>query len=813
MAQTFGNLRQALVRSLPTQVVDAAVPLAAWRPNGDLGSIVLESWAYVGDVLRLYNGAIMAEGYLQSAEQRRSLRRIGDLLGYRPRPAVGSLTECAAIVGAPVSDTRSIALRGSMPPGGPAQVFEAASSFAASPKHNEYVVAPVRAETAAPVAENTYLIDAATAAPVRGRPVAFLWVDAVIEARATEIVEVVSVRQSDGREYVSMQVASGPSFSGDVNREEVSLLSPSQQAYSCTDLLKPQKGVVSSAGDVGDLNATSVNDIISLMPGGYKGASKKSVSVAAFSDKSQSYVYLDSVYRAINVGDLLIFQISEKFRVHRVMETFEEQVPLKSEEEDAPTLPVTRLTVNPAVKTDFLPLGDPRRLVIHYNMHDIGRMTRVALTELQQADVVDKTLPLEGIHDVPTDPPTRFILEDANGRGVAVDGTLAVSPSGAATLTVTKGEWDGGLRVPVKAYGNVLDISRGETVQDEVLGSGDASQAYQTFKLAKSPLTYLSKPNTPEGIASTLEIRVDGIRWHERPSFYGAGPNDAVYIVRHDDDQNAHITFGDGVRGMRLPTGRGNVRANYRHGAGAAVPPRGAINQIVKGVPGLLSVRSPIVASGGADAETSKDIRKRAPASALVLGRCVSLADFAARVAGTAGVRNSRVEYAWDDASQTAGIKVWYIPNSDDGQLTSQIVADLQAMSEPGTVIRAAAAKPWVRFLFINLEIERDRLPADVEAAVRAALLDPEKGPLAVENTAIGAPLSRSLIVGVAKSVPGVLDIPSMYFAFDHDPIPFPDPGLMVPEGQYLDVGDIEAVRLVVGAVHAESRGCRDLVS
>ncbi|MFY0533272.1 hypothetical protein [Nannocystis pusilla] len=151
-----------------------------------------------------------------------------------------------------------------------------------------------------------------------------------------------------------------------------------------------------------------------------------------------------------------------------------------------------------------------------------------------------------------------------------------------------------------------------------------------------------------------------------------------------------------------------------------------------------------------------------------MLGRCVSLADFAARTAMTAGVRSCKVEYAWDEPSQTAGVKVWYIPNDPGADLTDQIVADLQAMSEPGTPIRAEVAKSQQRFLFINLEIERDRVPADVEAAVHAALLDPEKGPLAIENTPIGGPLSRSLIVGAAKSIAGVLDVTSMYFAFDH---------------------------------------------
>ncbi|MCY1064413.1 hypothetical protein OV090_06560 [Nannocystis sp. RBIL2] len=807
----FVLLRHALGTSIPVQEVDGVQPLATWKPHSDLSSMLFELWAYVGDVVGLYNGVIMAEMTVRTARHRRSLRGLSGLLGYRARPSVGSVTEIAALADR-AQTLGAVAFRASTP----TQVFESQGARV-SGKTSEFTLSSVVQAAGGGLDEARLLLDPATASAVRGRPVMILWLDVIIRQHATEIVSVSSIKAVDAREYVEIKVAKPATEISDATEyRNVILASPSQRAYLRTGLLESASATpISNATSLNDETLNDLNKDFSFSNGGQEEGFEYEISAQDYTadDRKQSFVELDSVYRSIFVGDYVIVQYNSYFSAHRVTLTEEIQLKLKDSGTPDVYLPITRLRVNPAIDTAKVLDSRPGSVIIHYNMHDVGRIMRLAHTELTPEVVLNTPLPLEGIHDKPANPPTRFILEDADGRGVLVNGKLDVQPNGSATLTISGPKWDGGLRVPVKAYGNVLDISRGETVQDEVLGDGDPTLAHQSFKLAKSPLTYFSRPGAASGVVSTLEIRVDGILWHERPSFYGAGPNDPIYIVRHDDDQNTFVTFGDGVRGLRLTTGRGNVRANYRHGAGAEAPPAGAINQIIKNVPGLLRVRSPIVARGGGDAETSKDIRKHAPASALVLGRCVSLADFAARTAMTAGVRNCKVEYAWDEPSQTAGVKVWYIPNDPGVDLTEQIVADLQAMSEPGTPIRAEVAKPRQRFLFLNLEIERDRVPADVETAVRAALLDPEKGPLAIENTPIGGPLSRSLIVGTAKSIAGVLDVTSMYFAFDHPPVPFPTPGLALDPGQYLDLGDFDAVRLVVSAYHAESRGCRDLVS
>ena len=68
-------------------------------------------------------------------------------------------------------------------------------------------------------------------------------------------------------------------------------------------------------------------------------------------------------------------------------------------------------------------------------------------------------------------------------------------------------------RETVRVYANVARATHGET-RREVLGSGDSSMELQRFSLRQSPLTYLAAP-TPSGVQSTLEVFVNGVRWHE----------------------------------------------------------------------------------------------------------------------------------------------------------------------------------------------------------------------------------------------------------------------------------------------------------
>jgi hypothetical protein len=191
-------------------------------------------------------------------------------------------------------------------------------------------------------------------------------------------------------------------------------------------------------------------------------------------------------------------------------------------------------------------------------------------------------------------------------------------------------------RDTVTIYGNVVRANNGETRQ-ETLGGGDASQSMQRFELKQSPLTYVSAP-TVSGVSSTLQVRVNDVLWHEVDSLAGLGPNDRDYITRTDDNAKTAVIFGTGTIGARLPTGQESVKAIYRQGIGAPGNVRAQQISLVATRPlGVKAVINPMLATGGADAETRDQARGTVPLAVTTLDRLVSLqdySDFARRFAG-----------------------------------------------------------------------------------------------------------------------------------------------------------------------------------
>jgi predicted phage baseplate assembly protein len=416
-------------------------------------------------------------------------------------------------------------------------------------------------------------------------------------------------------------------------------------------------------------------------------------------------------------------------------------------------------------------------------MASAGKLTSVAKTRLDKSDFANPGLLVEGLVEPLPDgvvKPGELLLSDAQGNGALANGSVDIDARGEGRVHLAQGAtgFDPLLRTPVRAFGNLVRATRGESVLGEVLGSGDASRSFQSFTLGKKPLTYINDPAAPSGRRSTLEVRVNGIKWRAISSFFGARPQDEVYIIRQNDDGESVITFGDGITGARLPTGVDNLTANYRFGAGAAKPPAGAISQLAKPVEGLRRVVNPIAAGGGADADQPKDVRTNAPNSALILGRAVSVPDFQALAREFGGVINAHVEWAWDESSQGAVVTVWFI--SSGGDIAKALRAFLIGQADPNTPLVALEVEAQPSRLVIDLVIDSRFNSEEVAQQVKQALTNPDTGILALENIPIGRPLFRSRIFDLILSVEGARSVRSM--TVDGEPAPF---AITVAQGRY----------------------------
>ena len=89
---------------------------------------MLEWQAYVCDVLTFYNERIANESYLRTAQLPESVNHLVQVLGYRPRPALGARGMLAALLGpgarTPVQVAAGVQVQSKPGPGQTPQVYE-----------------------------------------------------------------------------------------------------------------------------------------------------------------------------------------------------------------------------------------------------------------------------------------------------------------------------------------------------------------------------------------------------------------------------------------------------------------------------------------------------------------------------------------------------------------------------------------------------------------------------------------------------------------------------------------------------------------
>lgn len=762
----FGEFRKAMLRSIPGYPA-----LFGWQAQGeeDLGVMLLEMWAYICDNLSFYDKLAADEAYLSTAKLRSSLRKLVGLLGYIPRPATAS----QAIVAAWAEGFKEIVIpqgvglrSGAFDPEAP-QVFEVDADTSIHPLHTQWhLPVPPPGTAAESYAASQGL---ASAGELDSIPLETLTFDTASTIRTGDILVVTVQSDADFFESVRVQqvsevtAANGETFKSvaldrildfapSVEWDDVEIESPTQTTSLWTNEIHDDHVVIDGA------TITLSGLVRQIMSG-------DTVVLTRNGDPPRPF-FVDAV------SETSLTLIESKS--YEAVDAEEESVTLYT---PSIYIPVTQVTLDANVNdpsrtnggTDWT-ADQAGQITVHYATRDVDPPTALPFSNYSTA--AGGTFGVEsshahlftalGEHEFPN----RFLIEDQLKNSAEVTGAL--DPN---TLTLALGPLAGGPQLipPLTAYGNIMPASRGETVSAEVLGSGDASVAHQTFTLKKKPLTYRSDPAAPGGAITDLTVRVNGIEWQAVANFFNSGPDDRVYIVRQNDDQESIITFGDSIRGSRLETGTDNIIATYRFGAGQAAPPAGVLNQLAKPYKGLTRVTNPTPAYGGSDDESEAVLRTQAPKSALLLGRAVSLVDFEAAAASIGGVVAAKATWQWHAVRQQRTVHIAYI---GDSQLAPTITASIRAMAEINIPLSAEVATVVPLTMALDVLIDNAYVSADVIDAIQAALVDNTDGMLALQNIGIGAPLYHSHVVGTIMDVAGVVSVTGL--TVNDSPLPLP---------------------------------------
>ena len=312
-------------------------------------------------------------------------------------------------------------------------------------------------------------------------------------------------------------------------------------------------------------------------------------------------------------------------------------------------------------------------------------------------------------------------------------------------------------RTTLRLNANVALATHGERVE-EVLGSGDATSANQTFSLKKPLLTYVAAA-TPTGRVSTLSIRVDSILWHEVTTLRDAGPDDAAFDVRHGENDEVVIRFGDGENGRRLPSGELNVIAVYRTGTGIAgnVPER-VITQLRTRPLGIRAVTNPSPALGSAEPESLESARETVPNTLKTLGRIVSIKDYEDFARNFAGIGKAQATQLWSGRNKVAHVTV---SPDGDSELTGNapvMIALSEAVENLRDNAKAVVLQPYVRRYFqlsTKIFVSRDYLLSDVETASHQAL----DSHFCFDRRSLGQPVTAAEVISILHSVSGITSV------------------------------------------------------
>ncbi len=310
-------------------------------------------------------------------------------------------------------------------------------------------------------------------------------------------------------------------------------------------------------------------------------------------------------------------------------------------------------------------------------------------------------------------------------------------------------------RDSVTINANVAPGTHGES-KAEILGSGDASRAFQRFTLREKPLTYVSADN-PRGGISTLEVRVNGVLWEEVPTLYGRSPREHVYITRADDDGTTAVIFGDGRTGSRLPTGSENITAAYRVGIGEEGEVNaGQIALLMTRPLGVKGVLNPVAATGAANPQSADDSREHAPRTVLTLGRIVSLRDFEDFARTFSGVGKALATSTWNHDGRGVLLTVAGDdgdPVPDGSRTQKNLLAAIVAAGDPHVPVQVKSYRS-VTFTIRGRAVADPRyLPGTVAAAIERAL----RSRFSFAARSFGQPVDIGEVIATVQGVPGVL--------------------------------------------------------
>lgn len=754
--------------------LDRSRELAAWTYRGadDPGIALYEGAALVIDSLTFYQQAYANEAFLRTATWRESVVDLVRLVGYRLKPAIGGVGTFAFEVEGdkPVTIPRGVGLQASLGPDSHPADLETAEEIVALPWLSRLSL--VRPQAPGWIRPGTTKL---VVAP--GTPLTFAKNDRIaigvlssdgrhLDQFETVIVE--AVESWHGRSVLVLKGAITKITGAHRTLTAVKL----GQTFHLTGHNSPASYVkVNASGPPTGVNVNFSRPIhqsreLSLEPQAPQLALGTRLAV-------QMMTHL------IHRFDVVTFE-ADAFQPVVMQRTVMERPVM-----DVPGNRVEQLT-NPLRRFELASITDARSETVSFGPlsvpSTIVTLDAVLGVDLPSARTFDiRTVQVDAIEGAPfsvgatwsdiTAPATHLAYwgdstraRDAVGRRVGI--APAGKPSYSATVLDVQSTGDVATFIldrdvdvadfgegnKTVVYGNLADVTEGKRVKDTVLGNGDDRAVFQSFKLPKTPLTYLEHPELTPPEQPELEVIVTGRIWKHVPVLFGQPGDAEVYVVRQDENGDSWVQFGDGKTGSRLPSGVDNVSARYRTGAGAHGPlADGAKPSADRTVKQITDVNLIGLVAGGADPEDEATAKLAAPARVQSLDRIVSITDVEAEALAIGGVARARA--IWTIAHGVPVVQVTLL--MQEGR-TAELeharavlaMANRKRGPDRFPIVVVPGAFEYL-YLDLSIAIDPELDPRPVREAVRDALV-------ADRSRVFGDAEYATRLEGIAQNVPGV---------------------------------------------------------
>ncbi len=750
-------------------LLDPPNPFATWKEgsNGDYHTMFIELWAYLADILTFYQERIANEAFLPTATQRDSLLRLAELIDYRPGPGAGASTLVAFTVqkGATVTIPAGFRVGSKASPGKTAAVFETSAATAAIADHNAIPVATVQYTNQfqrVTTGSRTVVLEG-TANGLAVGDYVLVVENENLSNETPSAFRLTSVSVSKKTNTTTITWPEGRGLPYDQSVKKVALY-----AFRV------------SAAPFG-ANAPQWNTLPAILTTPTTNSARPyrfdwdDSGQQAFYIPFDTSLFLDGIYddakatpEAPGWALLVRNSIPNAFRVTDAQTVSHTGYTLN--------MKVTRLTLAKIVPFMFFPL---RTTQVVAGSERLSLQNFLPVTD----PVSGNTLVLAGNHP-----------KLQSGQPVLVQGRLQSSGDTVAEFRVLDGPpmydpladtttvtFTNSLSNPYDPastvlMANVVEATQGETVKDEVLGSGDGS-AFQSYALKKKPLTYLPSTDTEgsSAVKSALLVTVNGVEWTEEPTLVESAAGDHHFTTTLDDSGQTTVVFGDGYSGATPPTGRDNIHARYRKGLGSSgnVGADG-IQQLIDSVPGVQKVTNPQASAGGADPESSQQIRVSGPLSMSTFGRAVSADDYAALALRFPGIVKAAGVWVRRDPDTLKAVAQPYIQltvaTADGTGLANTLLARnlrsfLDKHRDPNVSLRIRDFTPVYLDVALTVDIE-DGFPREATRARVQAALNPDPNPnpdgsfgyFSIGNLNFGQSIHLSALYAAVQACPGVQD-------------------------------------------------------